>query len=74
MLSVCVFVCVCPTCGLSSFASKGGVLLSTGCFMSCRDTGREVNISVTILRRWSVEVPRTWEESVRCCNFIALAG
>lgn len=43
-------------------------MLSTGCFMSRRDTGGEVNISVTILRRWSVEVPRTWEESVRCCN------
>lgn len=28
-----------------------------------QDSGREVNISV-----WSVEVPRTSGESVRCCN------
>lgn len=33
-----------------------------------QDTGREGNISVTILRRWNAEVPRTSEESARCCN------
>lgn len=70
---MCVCVCVGSSAhciqyvGIACLCQRGN-LAEHRLLYEPQDAGREVNISATILRRWSVEVPRTSEESVRYCN------
>lgn len=75
----CVSVCVVEVLhtvsnvGLAGLRQRGN-LAEQRLLYEPKDACREVNISVTILKRWSFEVPRTSEESVRYCNFMLAGG